>query len=223
MIDEYLKFIEQLKTKKYSKDLVLHKHHIIPKSMGGTNNPENLINLSVDDHIEAHLVLSSCFKKGTKEHNINLYAVRILKSKSIKLTKQMEKLIQDSYIGENNPFYGKTHSKKTKKIIAEKSSEQCKNISYSERYGENIDLEKKKRSIGVTEYFKNMTESEKKKRSENISKSLKGKLTGGNNPASRPIEIDGKIYSHWSEATKQLGKSVYKIKKYHKVRFLSKN
>lgn len=35
----------------------MHKHHIIPRHMGGTDNPENLIELSVEDHAEAHRIL----------------------------------------------------------------------------------------------------------------------------------------------------------------------
>jgi hypothetical protein len=31
-----------------------HKHHIIPKHAGGTDDPSNLVELSVDDHAEAH-------------------------------------------------------------------------------------------------------------------------------------------------------------------------
>lgn len=31
-----------------------HIHHIIPKHMGGTNSPENLIELTVEEHAEAH-------------------------------------------------------------------------------------------------------------------------------------------------------------------------
>jgi len=31
-----------------------HKHHIIPKHMGGTDEPSNLVYLSVKDHAEAH-------------------------------------------------------------------------------------------------------------------------------------------------------------------------
>jgi hypothetical protein len=31
-----------------------HKHHIIPKHAGGTDNPRNLIELSIDEHAEAH-------------------------------------------------------------------------------------------------------------------------------------------------------------------------
>jgi hypothetical protein len=31
-----------------------HLHHIIPKHMGGSNDPENLIELTVEEHAEAH-------------------------------------------------------------------------------------------------------------------------------------------------------------------------
>lgn len=34
-----------------------HKHHIIPKHAGGTDDPSNLVELSVADHAEAHRVL----------------------------------------------------------------------------------------------------------------------------------------------------------------------
>ena len=32
----------------------MHKHHIVPKHMGGTDDKDNLIELSVEDHAEAH-------------------------------------------------------------------------------------------------------------------------------------------------------------------------
>jgi hypothetical protein len=31
-----------------------HLHHILPKHMGGTNDPSNLIELTVEEHAEAH-------------------------------------------------------------------------------------------------------------------------------------------------------------------------
>lgn len=31
-----------------------HKHHIIPKHMGGTDDPSNLVMLTVEEHAEAH-------------------------------------------------------------------------------------------------------------------------------------------------------------------------
>ena len=33
---------------------IYHKHHIIPKHMGGTDDPSNLIELTVEEHAEAH-------------------------------------------------------------------------------------------------------------------------------------------------------------------------
>lgn len=36
---------------------ILHKHHIIPKHMGGTDDPINLIELTVEEHAEAHRLL----------------------------------------------------------------------------------------------------------------------------------------------------------------------
>lgn len=34
-----------------------HIHHIIPRHIGGTDDPDNLVELSVEEHAEAHLVL----------------------------------------------------------------------------------------------------------------------------------------------------------------------
>jgi hypothetical protein len=39
-----------------------HLHHIIPRHMGGSNDPENLIELTVEEHAEAH-------RKLWEEHN----------------------------------------------------------------------------------------------------------------------------------------------------------
>jgi hypothetical protein len=32
--------------------MITHFHHIVPKHMGGSNLPENLVELSVEDHAE---------------------------------------------------------------------------------------------------------------------------------------------------------------------------
>ena len=42
-----------------------HKHHIIPKHMGGTDDPSNLIELTVEEHAESHRLLHE--KYGKKE------------------------------------------------------------------------------------------------------------------------------------------------------------
>lgn len=40
-----------------------HKHHIIPKHMGGTDEPSNLVELTIEEHAEAHRVLYEKYGK----------------------------------------------------------------------------------------------------------------------------------------------------------------
>ena len=43
--------------------MVKHKHHIIPRHAGGTDDPSNIVELTVEEHAEAHKLL---FKKYNK-------------------------------------------------------------------------------------------------------------------------------------------------------------
>ena len=45
-----------------------HKHHIIPKHMGGTDDPSNLVELTIEEHAEAHKILWE--KYGKKEDEL---------------------------------------------------------------------------------------------------------------------------------------------------------
>ena len=36
---------------------IYHKHHIIPKHAGGTDDPSNIVQLSIEEHAEAHRIL----------------------------------------------------------------------------------------------------------------------------------------------------------------------
>ena len=36
---------------------IYHVHHIIPKHMGGTDDPSNLTQLTIEEHAEAHRIL----------------------------------------------------------------------------------------------------------------------------------------------------------------------
>ena len=62
---EYIEFIEKCKMKQY-KDKNIHKHHILPRFMGGVDEPNNLIELSVTDHFEAHRILAENIDGGYK-------------------------------------------------------------------------------------------------------------------------------------------------------------
>lgn len=42
---------------------MIHKHHIIPKHAGGTDDPSNLVELTIEDHAIAHKVLHGLWKR----------------------------------------------------------------------------------------------------------------------------------------------------------------
>jgi hypothetical protein len=43
--------------------LMKHRHHIVPKHMGGTDDPSNLIELTVEEHANAHRILFEQYGK----------------------------------------------------------------------------------------------------------------------------------------------------------------
>lgn len=46
---------------------MMHKHHIIPKHVGGSNDPSNFVKLTVAEHAEAHRILFQRFGRWQDE------------------------------------------------------------------------------------------------------------------------------------------------------------
>jgi hypothetical protein len=42
-------------------DVYFEKHHIVPKCIGGTNDPENLVELTAEEHYIAHMLLAKIY------------------------------------------------------------------------------------------------------------------------------------------------------------------
>lgn len=212
---DYLEFLDMCKTRNYSNDLVLHEHHIIPKSIccddNLLNSKRNLINLSVEDHIKAHLMLADIFEEGTYENLVNLRAARVLNKKSI-TDKTTLLRIREAYKGSNNPFYGKTHSLEVIKALRERTKAARSGKTYREIYGEDkFELEKRKRAK-PTRTPEQYAESGKK-----ISAKAKGTRTGKDNSWAQPYIVDGKEYSTRKEVEQAFKKPMITIKKYHDV------
>ena len=147
------------------------RHHIIPKSLGGLNDPSNLVELTAREHFICHLLLIRMVEDQYKHKMV--YAAwqqsRPSKYKEVKVTNRiyemLRKQMSDSYtgrkrapfseqaranmkasaknrkkvpmtdkrldsirkgvakrkklLGEENPFYGRTHSEEFKKRKAE--------------------------------------------------------------------------------------------------------
>jgi len=57
----YYQLIEFARQRDLSFDIYKERHHIIPRSLGGNNRKENIVNLLPREHFVAHLLLSKMF------------------------------------------------------------------------------------------------------------------------------------------------------------------
>lgn len=79
-IEKYLRysdFIRECRYKTYPPDTVLHKRHIVPKHVWSdklisVNDLTNIVYLSVDDHVTAHLLYASAYEEDTFEYIMNM-------------------------------------------------------------------------------------------------------------------------------------------------------
>ena len=60
----YSEFIVDRRTKEPAVEGYTERHHIVPKSLGGTDEPANLIRLTAEDHFFAHLLLAKIHGGG---------------------------------------------------------------------------------------------------------------------------------------------------------------
>lgn len=112
------------------------KHHIIPKSLGGSNAKENLVNLTPREHIIAHRFLEKFtqikYGKNSKQYRSMAQALWFMlhdkKYPNVQLTSKeydaIRKRYSQSISGKNNrwhgitgqlsPLYGKKQSEKSK-------------------------------------------------------------------------------------------------------------
>ncbi len=141
-LSKYFNFIELCKNKNYTGNIT-HKHHIIPRHMKNIlkefnfNCPENLIDLSCEDHFEAHWILTHCFPENRGFYKANLNSCCLLfewsrdpekcrnvisKFRKGKCFRKKEELKIHSERMKGNKFrLGIPHSPEIKQKISEKS------------------------------------------------------------------------------------------------------
>jgi len=99
---------------------IYHKHHIIPRHMGGTDDPDNLVEVTVDQHALLHKQLWEDL--GQWEDYVAWKAISgtIDKQEIITLKNKLMIKERNGFHGKSNPFYGKKHKPETLKINREK-------------------------------------------------------------------------------------------------------
>lgn len=212
-MEEYNMFIEECKQKNYE-NVKTHIHHILPRHMGGNNNVENLIKLSVEDHYKAHILLAESFSKDDSRRRSNFSSAILIKRGLDDPIKLLE--YRESLKGNTNPNYGKRWSDEKKKSFSvsqkitmsnevvrkklRKPKACSENMGKADKSGKNNPF-----------YGKSHSDEVKKK----ISEFRKGKKPSN----TRKIEIDGVVYEGLNDAYLATGYKPTTI--WHRIR--SKN
>lgn len=123
--ETYHNFLIECSQKDYN-EIGTHEHHILPKGfMEGSDKKQNLIQLSYQDHYNAHLILAECFQKGDKNRGYNYASAKLivgwvkqyLSKRYENISEQWEgfwdlahKEVSELNRGENHPQYGDKYS-----------------------------------------------------------------------------------------------------------------
>jgi hypothetical protein len=106
--------------KRGSPEGYFERHHILPKSLGGSNDKSNLVDFTAREHFIAHFLLAKIhggamwaavrFMKGNKKHsgfNLNSRLYEIARRK-----------FSESMKGNKNPFFSKVHSQEAREKMS---------------------------------------------------------------------------------------------------------
>jgi hypothetical protein len=171
----------KLLNRKSNKDGMLERHHMLPKSLGGTNDKNNLVYLTPKEHFIAHLLLTKIHTGRDKAKMVYAFAKmcqcnpnqkRTINSRYFEMSK---KLMSTYCSGENGSFYGKTHSEEAKRKFSEQ-----KMGENNHRFGK-APWNKGKKLPPISDYQKSI-----------VSKTHKGKITSDETKIKMSIAATGK-------------------------------
>ena len=150
-VKHYNMLIERAKCRKeLNATKTTHRHHIIPRCCGGSDDESNMVTLYLREHYIAHLLLAKIYK-GTVYENSILYALKCFRTFSKnglivnsrlfetlltslyrhisetlmghEVTKETRRKLSLANIGNKNPMFGKHHSAAARKKFSERCGE----------------------------------------------------------------------------------------------------
>lgn len=113
-----------------SSKIIYHNHHIIPKHMGGTDDPSNLVKLTIEEHAEAHKQLY--LKYGLIEDKLAWLGLRGLYDRDYIITEahrqgcKKGRKIADAIIFEKYGVTNANYIPGVKELLREKNKLWCK-------------------------------------------------------------------------------------------------
>lgn len=119
----YYSIIDSSLTRIQNKSEYIERHHIIPKSLGGSNDKSNLVSLTAKEHFICHALLCRmCINRDHYFKMLNAFQrMQTSNSDQKRYTSNLYQYFKEEISiaksilmsGENNPFYGKTHTEES--------------------------------------------------------------------------------------------------------------
>jgi hypothetical protein len=141
----YYNIIDRAEIRELSADRYYEKHHIIPKSLGGNNDKNNLVKLTAREHFICHWLLTKMVANTKEKYQMwNAFSCMLYRENpnqerhkvSSRVFENIKfvgaKIKSENFSGKNNPMYGK------KGILSphygkKKSAEHIANLSKSHK------------------------------------------------------------------------------------------
>jgi hypothetical protein len=137
----YKNIIERAKQQQRDKKQgYFERHHILPKSIGGTNSKENLVLLTAKEHYVAHMLLVEMYEKGSYEWQKMIFAASMFlaKSKHHKRIKTSARFYQQVKVSLSELKKGVPRSEETKAKIRKTKAQNPRIASEEENYQRSI-------------------------------------------------------------------------------------
>jgi hypothetical protein len=157
----YKNIIERAKQQQRDKKQgYFERHHILPKSIGGTNSKENLVLLTAKEHYIAHMLLVEMYEKGSYEWQKMIFAASMFlaKSKNHKRINTSARFYQQVKIALSELKTGIPRSEETKAKMRKTKAQNPRTVSQEER----LVSSKRMTGKGNPMYGKTHTEDVKK-------------------------------------------------------------
>ena len=175
------------------------KHHVIPKCLGGSNEKENLVELTAREHFLCHSLLCEIYPKNEKlKHALFLMSIgkQKTKDKHYIISSRVYERLKQEY---SQMLTGKKHSEETRKKISENS----KGIKKSEGTKQKMSESRKGHPMYTDEWKEKIRQGNLGRKVSKETKQKQSQLKKGNtNRRKTVLQYDKKenFIKEWSSA-----------------------
>lgn len=149
-------------------------HHIIPRCMGGTDGPDNLVNLTAREHFICHMLLVRMTEADHYRKLLHAYIMmsgrRTYNSRQYMLFRKEYSIVNSQLRqgsnngmygsdrkGEKNTFFGKRHTEETKQKISLKKKGHSTNKGIPKSMDHRLKISKSRKEAGKKFSFLHQT------------------------------------------------------------------